>query len=196
MNMNNFAKFIKKLQNIPQIKIEILKLKKQILTQIENLNQLFEKIILYKITLKDILNDIEIIKKKIDNLSSSDRTYNSDVDTFKEYIGIIKCLETQIKNNQIDLLKEYEEIKKIINQLKLISLNKSYESFEKIIDDTIILKKNNYLNEREVINEYNKLKNKTINELNYYYYFKYELFEKDLNKYLRRVNRFKNCSIF
>ena len=93
-------------------------------------------------------------------------------------------------------MKKYEEIQKIINQLKLISLNKSYESFEKIIDDTIILKKNNYLNEREVINEYNKLKNKTINELNYNYYFKYELFEKDLNKYLRRVNRFKNCRNF
>ena len=65
--MNNFEKFIKQLQNLPQIKIEILKLKKQILTQIENLNQFFEEIILYKITLKDILNEIEIIKKRLIN---------------------------------------------------------------------------------------------------------------------------------
>ena len=71
MNMNNFDKLIKKLINLPQINLnitrEVIKIKKQILINLENLNEDFNEILLNKINLRDIIIDIELINNGIKN---------------------------------------------------------------------------------------------------------------------------------
>jgi hypothetical protein len=71
MNMNNFDKLIKKLINLPKINLnitrEVIKIKKQILINLENLNEDFNEILLNKINLRDIIIDIELINNGIKN---------------------------------------------------------------------------------------------------------------------------------